>query len=164
MHFAEDFSPSTEPRTYPQRLGHATPGWVRPSSFFHIRLRCSPQNRRALIHAPTATVLLAAARHYHQRGRWNCRIFLLMPDHLHALLAFPSDSRMSRTIGEWKRYMAQTAGIAWQTNYFDHRIRSGAELREKFSYILRNPVVKRLCSHDEAWAWRWPEVDPAVKL
>jgi len=60
--------------------------------------------------------------------------------------------------------MAQAAGIAWQTNYFDHRIRSAAELQEKFSYILRNPVVKRLCANDEAWAWRWPEVDPAAKL
>lgn len=89
-----------ELRAYPQRLGHMTPGWVRPSSFFHIRLRCAPHNDRALTPKPIAEVLLAAARHYHDLGRWHCRIFLLMPDHAHALLAFPPGSRMSRIIGE----------------------------------------------------------------
>ena len=69
---------------------------------------------------------------------------------------------MGRTIGEWKRYVTQAAGIAWQTNYFDHRIRNAAELQEKSSYILRNPVVKGLCSSEEAWPWTWPKIDPAT--
>lgn len=156
--------PHAELRAYPNRLAHVTPGWVRPSSFFHIRLRCVPENSGMLSSPPTARILLPAAERYHHLGRWHCLIFLLMPDHLHALLAFPSDARMSRTIGEWKRYTTQVSGVAWQTNYFDHRIRNAAELQEKFAYILRNPVVKELCRDEEAWPWKWPGAGPAAGL
>ena len=57
--------------------------------------------------------LLAAARFYHERERWNCRLFLLMPDHIHTLLEFPIESAMSRVLGEWKHYAARKWGVAW---------------------------------------------------
>ncbi len=76
-----------------------------------------------------------------------------MPDHLHALLAFPPDKKMSSVIGTWKSFHAKQHGILWQGNYFDHRIRTDAELEEKAAYIRRNPVVKGLCSTEEDWPW-----------
>ena len=84
-----------------------------------------------------------------------------MPDHTHAILAFPSDVCMSRVIGEWKHYMEKVAGIDWQANLFDHRIRDRAGLTEKYAYILRNPVVKGLCKREEHWPWVW--MSPAGK-
>lgn len=82
-----------------------------------------------------------------------------MPDHLHALLAFPSDKKMSDIIGTWKGYQAKQHGIHWQGNYFDHRIRSKAELNEKALYIRLNPVVKELCSSENDWPWVISGVD-----
>ena len=36
------------------------------------------------------------------------------------------------------------AGVHWQRDFFDHRIRDNEDLREKREYILANPVRKGL--------------------
>ena len=146
-------------KEFPGRLSHKIPGWVKRGSIYHIRIRTGPSSPRLLIHPPWGTALLDSALFYHQRGRWYCRLFLLMPDHLHALLAFPPDKRMSDIIGTWKGFQTKQHRIQWQDNYFDHRIRSDAELDEKFEYILRNPAVKNLCPAGNRWPWMlmWPE-------
>jgi REP element-mobilizing transposase RayT len=127
----------------------------RHGAVFHIRLRVAPDNPVTLTHPETARQLLAAARHYHEKLRWSCTLFLLMPDHIHALLEFPADASMSRVVSDWKRYTAQKPGVRWQVNYFDHRIRQHAELADKYAYILCNPAVKGLCSEDSPWPWLW---------
>ncbi len=79
-----------------------------------------------------------------------------MPDHAHALITFPREARMSRVIGEWKHYTAQNPGVDWQSNFFDHRIRTAASCAEKHAYILRNPIIKGLCNSEVQWPWQWP--------
>ncbi len=76
-----------------------------------------------------------------------------MPNHLHALLAFPPKVSMSRTIGEWKKFNAIQLSVRWQDRYFDHRIRNATELDLKAAYIRANPVVKNLCGRPEDWPW-----------
>jgi putative transposase len=97
--------------------------------------------------------LLESVRIYHANGRWWCRLFLLMPDHLHALLAFPHSSSMSATIRQWKAFHARINHVEWQDGYFDHRIRNEAELDLKSEYIRQNPVAKGLCSLPTGWPW-----------
>ena len=76
-----------------------------------------------------------------------------MPDHLHALIAFPREEAMSRVVHDWKSWHKRTHGIEWQDGYFDHRIRSENEFELKAHYIRRNPVVKGLCARAEDWPW-----------
>ena len=83
-----------------------------------------------------------------------------MPDHLHALLAFPTAEAMSGVVGDWKRFHANTHHVAWQDGYFDHRIRGEKEFELKANYIRQNPVVKGLCARAEDWPWVW---EPAVE-
>jgi len=83
-----------------------------------------------------------------------------MPDHLHALLSFPAEAGMSKTISAWKGYHARQTGVAWQANYFDHRIRSAAEFELKAAYIRNNPVVKGLCPEAADWPWVFQSPDP----
>ena len=78
-----------------------------------------------------------------------------MLDHLHALLAFPAGSNMSRAVGDWKHYTTQATRVRWQANYFDHRIRTVQSLQDKFMYVRRNPIVKDLCQTEELWPWQW---------
>ncbi|HEY8995585.1 MAG TPA: hypothetical protein VIM71_13030 [Lacunisphaera sp.] len=146
---------SGELQEFPQRLHHAVPAWVKSGSCFHIRLRVDLASAQTLTDSLVAHGLLDAARFYHERQRWHCRLFLLMPDHIRALLAFPMESQMSRVMGEWKHYATRQWGIRWQTNYFDHRIRSAAGLAEKCACILRNPVAKALCQRENDWPWVW---------
>ena len=135
------------------RLYHAIPGWVPDGEVFHIRIRAESPD---LTCASVAHALLTSVGHYQASGRWHCPLFLLMPDHLHALISFPREPGMSDTVRAWKTYHARQHGIRWQSGYFDHRIRSEDELTAKAHYIRQNPVVKGLCAVPEAWPWKWP--------
>ena len=76
-----------------------------------------------------------------------------MPDHLHAILAFPPERGMATTMRNWKKFVARQHGVDWQRDFFDHRLRNDQELQEKTSYILMNPVRKGLCERAEDWVW-----------
>lgn len=79
---------------------------------------------------------------------------VVMPDHLHALLTLNTRVKpISTIIGSWKRYLAKSANIDWQTNFFEHRIRNNNELLEKESYILNNPVRADLCEEASDWPY-----------
>jgi REP element-mobilizing transposase RayT len=103
-----------------------------------------------------ATTLLKSAEFYDSKFRWHIALFLLMPDHVHALLAFKRDGSMSRVIGDWKHFHARKNRIEWQDGFFDHRLRydeRGEQLQAKVNYIRQNPVVAGLCASAEEWPW-----------
>ena len=135
------------------RLFHVVPPWVRDGAVFHIRVRCAPSSIRRLTDTDVGRPIIDSVRQYHAEGRWWCRLFLLMPDHLHALITFPRAAGMSATIKQWKSYHTRTNHLSWQEGYFDHRIRSVYELDEKGHYIRQNPVTKGLCETPEDWPW-----------
>ncbi len=74
-----------------------------------------------------------------------------MPDHLHAILSFPPDKIIRKTVSNWKRYNARFHGIQWQSDFFEHRLRDETSFREKFDYIQRNPSRNGLCEHLTDW-------------
>jgi len=76
-----------------------------------------------------------------------------MPDHLHAIIAFPREPGLKTVISNWKKFVATKHGVKWQRDFFDHRLRNDQELQEKTSYILMNPVRKGLCERAEDWMW-----------
>src|SRR5687768_15967402 len=135
---------SGETQEWPRRLHHELPGWVKAGTVFHIRLRIAPEQATLLTDAQLAPQLIAAAENYHLRGEWHCLLFLLMPDHIHSLVALAGDKSLATVVGSWKRYTARFLGVKWQVNFFDHRIRHQQELHETWDYILHNPVVKGL--------------------
>ena len=140
---------------YPLRLHHKTPGWVDDGSLFHIRIRVADEQSVPVTDPAISSKLLASARDYHGSGRWWCELFLLMPDHLHAIIAFPREPGMPVVIRNWKRAAARLQSVRWQENFFDHRLRHLGEGREKWLYIRRNPVVKGLCPVEEDWPYWW---------
>lgn len=90
------------PKTYSGfggRLFHGVPEWVRDGAIFHIRVRCAT-GCKPLTEPDTARALIDSARLYHERHRLCAHLFLLMPDHWHALLSFPADASMSRVVGD----------------------------------------------------------------
>jgi putative transposase len=78
---------------------------------------------------------------------------MLMPDHLHAILAIPREPGMQTVLKNWKKFVACQHGVQWQHGFFDHRLRGHWELEEKTSYILMNPVRRGLCERIEDWPW-----------
>jgi REP element-mobilizing transposase RayT len=150
--FVEDRESQTG---FPRRLHHGVPGWVKAGSCFHIRLRVAPENRSNLCDQDFSQPLIEAVAQYHLRQRWFCRLFVLMPDHAHAMLSFANNIRMAGVVSDWKRFTSRQFGIRWQSNFFDHRIRNEAEEDKTYTYIRENPVVKKFCQSPDDWPWIW---------
>ena len=140
------------------------PHWVEPGALFHIRIALDREKeQKALIDPLLGQGILDSAKFYEARLRWHITLFLLMPDHLHALLSFPRDQSMSELIRGWKRFHTRTNQIVWQEGYFDHRLRDderGKEHSAKMNYIRENPVAAGLCAKAEDWRW---VIDPFVR-
>jgi len=100
-----------------------------------------------------ASRIIESARFYEEQRRWYVTLFLLMPDHLHALLSFSGVHGMGKIIADWKHFHSHNNGVVWQENFFDHRIRNDDELVEKAAYIRGNPLAKGLCTGEEDWPW-----------
>ena len=101
------------------------PHWVEPGALFHIRLALNREKQqKALIDPALAQGILDSAKFYEAKMRWHITLFLLMPDHLHALLSFARDESMSELIRGWKRFHTRTNYVVWQEGYFDHRLRA----------------------------------------
>jgi len=145
---------------YTSRLHHRTPGWVENGAMFHVRIRAAATQSTPLTELRLAGLLIDAARQYHASGCWWCELLLLMPDHLHALLVFPRETSISAVVRNWKRGMARLHGVAWQSNYFDHRIRHEKERDKTWRYIRRNPVAKGLCASEADWPYWWGALSP----
>jgi len=151
-------------RGFPARLHHRVPHWVEPGALFHVRIALNREKeQKALIDLPLAQGILDSAKFYEARLRWHITLFLLMPDHLHALLSFPRDQSMSELIRDWKRFHTRTNQVVWQEGYFDHRLRDderGEEHSAKMNYIRENPVAAGLCAKAEDWRW---VIDPFTR-
>jgi REP element-mobilizing transposase RayT len=93
-------------RGFPRRLHHTVPYWVEAGALFHIRIALDRQAQQPMLTDPAlAPALLDSARFYQQQQRWHITLFLLMPDHLHGLLAFARAESMSEVVRAWKRFM-----------------------------------------------------------
>ena len=121
--------------------------------WFFITINCMPRGKNQLCRADTGDAVLTAVKFNHERFVWHCRLCLLMPDHLHAIVAFPRVPGMETTIKNRKKFVAGEHGVDWQRDFFDHRLRDHHELEEKTSYILMNPVRRGLCKQVEDWVW-----------
>ncbi len=141
--------------SFPQRksLPHAVPPWVKDGATYFFTQCLQDRTRSDLVRAETAGALLAAVRNYHDRQIWFMRLFLLMPDHLHALVSFPAGQSLRVAWSSWKRYTAKTTGVIWQRDFFEHRLRSHESWEQRARYIRENPVRKGLVTEGGLWPW-----------
>ena len=125
-----------------KKLPHTIPQWVAESSWFFITINCVSLGKNQLCLTPgthgvarptVGEAVLAAMRFNHERFVWHCRLCLLMPDHLHAIMAFPREPGMATMIKNWKKFVAGQCGVNSQRDFFDHRLRDYHEVEEKTS-------------------------------
>jgi len=106
-------------RGFPSKLHHEVPYWVESGALFHIRIAVDREKEQSSLTAdPLGQALLESARFYGVKQRWHITLFLLMPDHLHALLSFAGDGPMSKIVGDWKHFQTRKHGIIWQEGLF----------------------------------------------
>jgi REP element-mobilizing transposase RayT len=138
-------------------LPHDVPHWVDPSwELYFITVNCGDRDRNHLCVAGVAAELFSSIRFQNEARLWHCRLCLLMPDHLHALISFVNrDKPLAQTVADWKRWTSRKMGVQWQSDHFEHRIRSDHEEVSKAQYILQNPVRRGLVRHPEDWPYVW---------
>lgn len=83
--------------------------------------------------------------------RYDLTDFVVMPNHVHVLVAFPDEDAMLAQCESWKRYMATSLnrllgrrGRFWQQDAFDHLVRTVEQFDYQRHYIAANPQRARL--------------------
>ncbi len=117
------------------------------------------------------------------RHRFRLIAWVVMPEHVHLIL-WPDGGTVSTPLTSLKRGFAREVVSRWREldapvlerivdapgrhrfwqrgGGYDRNIRDENELREKISYIHRNPVKRGLVGRPTDWAWssaRWYEGD-----
>ena len=138
-----------------KRLPHEVPLWLDPSKEdYFITVCCKKRGRQQLTNPDIGFPLLDTIKYRNSQGVWFAHIALLMPDHVHLVLAFPdSDKRLQTIVSKWKEWTAKSLKIEWQRDFFEHRLRKEEGFREKADYILANPVRAGLVKKIEDWPY-----------
>src|SRR5438876_9129306 len=138
-----------------KRLPHEAPLWVDPNKTdYFITICCLERGKNQLAHNGVAHELIATIKHRNATGFWFVHVAMIMPDHVHLLVAFPvSEKRMQTIVSKWKEWTAKSLNIDWQRDFFEHRLRKEESRREKADYILANPVRAGLVARTEDWPY-----------
>jgi len=134
------------------------------------------RRRRLLDHDHPKRILLGVLNKLLVRMKATCVGFVVMPDHVHALIWFSETGQLSKFMHEWKRqsslqvrkwyrnnanHYAQDFGEGerfWQPKYHAFTIESEAKIEEKLAYMHLNPVRGGLVENATDWKWssaRW---------
>lgn len=92
-----------------------------------------------------ARVVADSLRHF-DGERYTLTDFVVMPNHVHLLAAFPTPESQLRQCESWKHFTATRInallgrrGRFWQVDAFDHLVRSEARFLRYREYIAANP-------------------------
>jgi len=110
---------------------------------------------------PDLAELVARAVNFFVEERYDLHAWVVMPNHVHAVLWPHPGHTLSRILHSWKSYTASEANKRlqrggkhfWQKESYDHWIRDDAERARLCAYVTNNPVKARLCARPEDWPW-----------
>jgi len=140
-------------------MGHPPriPVWLRWEQRVIYFVTICVQNREAVLANEEAFVAFKNAA---MRMRdWTVLAGVLMPDHLHVLVAPAEDrdAKLGNFSGAINRWMRQElrASWKWQRGSFDRLLRSGESLHDKWLYVEDNPVRAGFVKHHLDWPYRF---------
>jgi REP element-mobilizing transposase RayT len=110
---------------------------------------------------PEVASIVAGAIQFHARQRFDLHAWVLMPNHVHAVLRPHPNWTLSQILKSWKGFTAREANrllkrtgmTFWQVESFDHLVRDDDDLHRCCHYTTTNPVTARLCQRPEEWPW-----------
>ena len=138
-----------------KRLPHDVPSWVPFGSCYFITVCATPKGRNQLATPEIADRIVESFKFNTSRQLWWGDLLLVMPDHIHALMRFPAEPGIRKSILDWKHFLTRTCKIEWQRDFFEHRLRDDENHAEKASYIRMNPVRGGLVAKPEEWPFVW---------
>ncbi|MGO4213287.1 transposase [Terriglobus sp. 2YAB30_2] len=81
--------------------------------------------------------------------------YVIMPEHVHLLIALPEEISLGTFIQVLKVSVAKRSSQKpfWLPRYYDFNVLTTAKIREKLEYMHNNPVVRGLVPSAEMWKW-----------
>src|SRR5690349_14653764 len=101
-------------------LSHVTHFDGRFGATYFITICCRKRHANSLCNELAAKTIFETAALYDRQQKWFLLLMLLMPDHLHALVAVGVDVPLGQIIGNFKRATSRFGNVVWQRNFFDH--------------------------------------------
>jgi putative transposase len=134
------------------------------------------KRRRLLDDDRAKRIVLGTLNAQLRRLQGRCAGFVVMPNHVHAILWFAGPGQLSEAMKQWKRMSSfrikqlfrdqlieyrrrmAAADPMWQAKFYDFNLHSRRKVEEKLTYMHQNPVKAGLVERATEWTWssaRW---------
>ena len=104
-----------------------------------------------VLRKPELAKIVADSFMYFDGQRYEISDFVVMPNHVHALVVFPDEAGLLTQCESWKHFTASKInrilgrnGRFWQQDGFDHLVRSQEQFDFLRMYIAENPMKAKL--------------------
>jgi len=130
--------------------------------------------RRPIFRQETrARLLIETLAHYRDERKYLLHEFVIMPDHVHALLTPALEVSLERALQFIKggfSYRLKSRPTVWQASFTNHRVRDLEDYEHHREYIRMNPVRAGLATRPETYPYssaagvmRLDPVSPGLK-
>jgi putative transposase len=103
-----------------------------------------------------ANLLIDTLAHYRDAGKYLLHEFVVMPDHLHALITPADEISLEHAMQFIKggfSFRLHGRGLVWQASFTNHRVRDVEDYQKHREYIWFNPVRARLVARAEEYPY-----------
>ena len=102
-----------------------------------------------------ANLLIDTLAHYRDQRKYLLHEFVIMPDHIHALLTPSPEISLERAMQFIKGGFSfrLKCGPMWQASFSNHRVRDFEDYARHREYIRLNPVRARLARRSEDYPY-----------
>jgi putative transposase len=110
--------------------------------------------RQPIFRCPTtANLLIETLAHYRDARKFLLHEFVVMPDHIHALITPAAEISLERAMQFIKGGFSfrLSRGAIWQPSFTNHRVRDFEDYERHRIYIRLNPVRARLSETPESY-------------
>ena len=127
--------------------------------------------RRFLDSEKTRNIVMEALQRCLETHQTECSGFVIMPNHVHALLSGEASFSIEKFMQTWKKtssyrlkrfyadeietywQLCPKESPVWQAGFYDFNVESDEKHLEKLTYMHNNPVEARLVPTDVEWEW-----------
>jgi len=115
---------------------------------------------RCLLRSPENAAIVAEALSFFDGERYKLLAWVIMPNHVHAMVEQIEGHPLDRIVHSWKSFTAnrinrqlRSDGQVWARDYFDRYVRDEQHYLNALYYIENNPVKAGLVRLAEDWAY-----------
>ena len=132
--------------------------WPRPVQNEYRRLRnrlwhfaLDECHGACVLRRPELAAIVSKSLLHFDGERYNLDSFVVLPNHIHLLVQMRASHTLAKQVESWLRYTGRqinerlgVRGAFWQSEPFDHLVRSAEQFEYFRKYIVDNPVKARL--------------------